>query len=821
MSTPRTTTRTLIRSKDLGGRAMLPRRPLSIAISAVLVAGPLRVVAQDAPVIEEIIVTATRRSESIQDIPINIAALSGDMLDRQEITDLSELGRTVPGLYVIDQGKRNANYIVVRGLNLDSIRGPEGLPNNGGNTVATYVGDIPLYIDFDLTDMDRVEVLLGPQGTLYGSGTLGGAIRYMPNRPEFDAPSLEFRASTFDLAESADPGARGSFTGNFPLSDNLALRTTVSYYDDPGFIDTPYLVREAGVSDPEPDFSNPADVAANLYSARDTNYEQTLSGRVGLRWQPSDKLDANFSYFYQDMEVGGRSTNNVLSFGTGRYESATRFPEPIDRKNELVAAEIVADLGFAELTSATGYSRYKDHGQRDQTDLLITLEYSYEAFPFFSAFTFDSQLDRTLSQELRLVSTGNGRSSWIAGLFYLDQTSSQPSIEYAPHYDEYLGGVLRPDSIEYYSLFDSALKEQGLFGEFSYDFTDRWQVTVGGRFYDYDYTTLSSVVFPLFSTAVGDLAPDEFGFEFDTTGQQDDGFLYKFNTAYRFTDDLMGYVTISEGYRIGAANGIPLCDPSSGSQQTVCTTPEEFQFFPDKTTNYEVGMRSQWLDRRLTINAAMYFIDWKDPQLNSATVAGSQPIKVNGKGAESKGFELSIAADITDRLDIAFSYSVTKAELTEDAPSLLPLIVPPGFGPAGLFVDGEPGDRLPGSPEKQGTFAINYNVPLSGGWNAYFNYGVQAIGNVITRTGLRADGETLSGFTVHSASLMFDKGSWSVGLYGQNLTNEYAVTGVRTTPPYIQTVADENGDPVTVRSYTQNVLRPRELGFKFNYRLDL
>jgi len=451
----------------------LPRRPLSVAVAAVLVAGSMRTAAQGQAVLDEIIVTATRRSESIQDIPFNIAAFDGDLLDRRAITDLAELGRSVPGLYVVDQGKRNPNHIVVRGLNLDTIRGAEALANNGGNTVSTYVGEIPLYVDLNLTDMDRVEVLLGPQGTLYGAGTLGGAIRYLPNRPDFAASTLTFRATSFGLAESDGVGKRGGLTVNLPFGQKFALRATVDSSDDPGFIDAPYLVRVPGVSDPEPDLGDPAAVAANLYSQKDINHERVLAGRLALRWQPTDAIDANLTYFYQDMNVGGRSDNHSVAFQTDRYTSATRYPEPNDRQNRLAALEITADLGFAELTSATGYSRYHDLGQRDQTDLLITLEYGYEAFPSFSAFTRDDQSDQTWSQELRLVSRGTGKWSWITGLFYLKQKSAQNSREFTPHYDEYLGGVLRPDSLEYISVLNTDLREKALFGEVSYDVTDK------------------------------------------------------------------------------------------------------------------------------------------------------------------------------------------------------------------------------------------------------------------------------------------------------------------------------------------------------------
>ena len=818
-------------------RAALYRKPLSAAVSAIIASAtaPVVMAQNDQSGIEEIMVTATRREQSIQDIPLNIASFDGDMLNAREIGDLAELGRNVPGMYVVDQGKRTSNQIVVRGLNLDTISSAEGIGNSGGDTVSTYVGDIPLYVDLALNDMQRVEVLLGPQGTLYGAGTLGGAIRYLPRRPELGQTTMDFRATGFALAESDGYGNRRGLTANVPFGEKLAFRGSVDYYDDPGFIDTPYLVRDPGLSDPEPDFTDPAAVAANLYSVKDANKEHTLSGRAGLRWQPTDNVDANLTYYYQDMDVGGRTQNNVLAFGTGRYESSTRYPEPNNRKNQLLALEITADLGFAELTSATGSSRYTELGQRDQTDLLITLEYSYEAYPFFSAFTREDQTDKTFNQEVRLVSKGDSRFNWIAGFFYNNQTSDGTSREFTPHYDEYLyqffGVSLRPDSLEYISVLNSDLTEKAEFGEVGFQVTDRWQISVGGRHYDYTYTTESDATTPLWLTATGDIGPNDVLLNLATNSQDDNGFLYKINTSFQFKPDVMGYLTISEGYRIGAANGVAPCPDPLPPNQIVCALPDEFQYFPDKTTNYEIGMHSQWLDRRLTVNASLFYVDWKDPQLTSATANGAQPIIKNGKGASTQGFELSLDARATDRLRIGMSFAYTDAKLTDDAPNLLRVFTPtptspfgPGAGYDGLpaaYVAGQTGDRLPGSPKTQGTFNLGYYFPLNGKWSLDFDYGLTHIGDIITKVGNRADGETLPGYTVHFASATLENGPWMVGFYAQNLTNEYAVTGVRSIRTFVQTVADENGDPVHVRSYANEMLRPREVGLKFSYALKL
>jgi iron complex outermembrane receptor protein len=801
------------------------RRPLAAAIAATL-ASSLATTSQAQPTdTETIIVTATRRELSVQDIPLNIAAFDGSLLEEREISDLAELGRSVPGLYVIDQGKRSANSIVVRGLNLNPFQSAEFLGNGGGDVVATYVGEVPLYIDLDLNDVERVEVLLGPQGTLYGAGTLGGAIRYIPRKPQFDDTNVEARGSAFALSQSDSMGYRGGATFNVPLGDNLAFRASIDRYDDPGFIDTPYLVRQAGISDPEP--NSPALVAANLYRDEDVDGEETSSARIALRWQPGDNVDTTFTYHRQNMDVSGRTQNHRVSFGTGLYESATRYPEPSERTNELLSAEVVADLGFAELTSATGWSKYDERGRRDQTDLLLTLEYSYEAFPTFSAFTREIEKEETFTQEIRLVSKGTGKINWIGGLFFQDfEQPDGDSREFTPEYDAYLGGS-RPDDLEYISVLYEDLTEKALFGEIGFQITDRWDVTIGARYYDFSFNTLGDQDTPLANTIFFGAPPNSINLNLQPTTLDDSGSLFKFNTSYRFNDDVLGYFTISEGYRFGAANGIAACDPNAGPTQNVCATPEEYQYFPDTTTNYELGLRSQWADGRLTLNGALYYIDWQDPQLASVTLSGSQPITKNGEGAETSGIELSLDAEVTDRFNLGMSYSHSKAELTEVAPGLIREFTPPGFGPGGnydgldaVYLAGQPGDRLPGSPEDQATVYLGYEWTLSSRWDLKFNYGISAIGDVITTTGLRGGGETLGGFSLHHASAVFSGGPWEFTVYAQNLLDKYAVTGVRSRRAFVQTLADENGDPVRVRSYAQQMVRPREIGVRFTWNME-
>lgn len=803
---------------------MIRKTPIAMSVAAALSAislNSVQAIAQDRATLEEVIVTASRRSESIQDIPLNISAVSGDAIKAQGFDSLTDIMRWVPGIHVVDQGARAADAIVVRGLNANPVTSSEALNNSGGDTVATYIGEIPLYVDLKLNDMERVEVLLGPQGTLYGAGTLGGAIRYIPNKPQFDEASVEVRGDLYQISDADDVSSDIGITLNMPISDTLAFRLNVDYLQDSGFIDYIYTVREPGVSNPDPDFSNPADVNANLRAVDDVNDEETLSARGAVRWTPTEKVDATLTYYYQNQDAGGRNVNSEDALGIGKYESGLRFVEPSERENQLLALEVTADLGFAELTSATGFSKYEESGSRDQTDLLITLEYGYEAFPSFVAFTQEDVDQTRFNQELRLVSTNDSALRWIAGVFYNKlETDSAESREFTPGYAEFLGGS-RPDALEYFSVDIDETTEWAIFGELTYDITERWDVTFGGRYYDYEFEVQSAVDFPLANTVFGGAPPDAINLDFQTVGQDDSGTLFKFNTSYDFTDDVMGYFTYSEGYRIGAGNGVALCPPDlEPGAQVACAFPDEFDYEPDETQNYELGLRTTWLDQRLTLNGALYYIDWKDPQLASTTINASIPILVNGEGAISQGVELQFNWMILDSLTINGSYSYTNAELSEDAPDLISTVVPPGFASTTIFVDGQDGDRLPGSPEHKGSIFATYVQPV-GEMDLSIRYGITAIGDVLTKTGARANGEALPGFAVHNMSASLDTNQWNITLYANNLLNKFAVTGVRDDTATLQSVADANGDTVTPRRYFNNVLQPRSVGVRATYRFDM
>jgi outer membrane receptor protein involved in Fe transport len=741
----------------------------------------------------QVVVTATRRLESIQDAPLNIAAITSSTIEDLRLDKIDDLTHWVPGVSIKDQGAWGASSVVIRGLNTNTLGEAGGGPDGRGGAVASYLGEVPLFFDFKLLDMDRVEILLGPQGTLYGAGTLAGAIRYIPKKPDLNTFQGQARGRTYGLDTASNEGYQGDAAVNVPLVDGkLAFRGVVGYYDDPGFIDYPYVIRDPGVSDPQPDLSDPKAVAANLRRVHNANFEHTLSARGSLLYQPTDNLQALLSYAYQRTRTDGRQSTFSPHMGTGQFESARRFLEPAERTAELSSLELTAHFKFADLVSASSYGDRKIDSTWDQTDLLLELVTGYEDFPKFAGFNLENRETKQFVQELRLVSNDTSRLKWIIGAFYNHFTDRQVDREYVPHFPEFIG-VDSADAMEYFLDIRQKRTEEAGFGEIGYRFTDAWQVTVGAR--EFKYTTDQSNLVAL------PLVDEDVPLPLAVSDSQS-GSIFKLNTSYRFTPDLMMYATVSDGYRNGGINSVPPCVlPVNSAVQHVCALPNEQSFKPDRTRNHELGLRSTWLDQRLTVNGALYYINWKDVRVSAVTQYGGENITSNGSRAVSKGVELQFQGRLSRHFSVMGSYTFDDAKLTARAPGVI--------GDFNGKYDGQAGDRLPGSPRHMGSLLLQYTRSLAGGYALDADYGISAISNSFSTIGLRGGGEKLPGYAVHDASVGFEKDSWHASLYAKNLFNKYVFTGVGRDTSYLTEI---NG--FTLRDYVHSVLRPREIGIE-------
>lgn len=755
-----------------------------------------------------IIVSATRRNTTLIETPINISAIGSDELSHERIDDMRDLSAFTPGLTVADNGPRSSGTVVMRGLAADDTSAGGG--DNSNSAIGMYLGDVPMYYDFKLIDMSRVEVLLGPQGTLYGLGTLAGAMRYIPNRPDPTKFSVEASGRVFDMAHSSDVGYSGYATLNIPLAEKIAFRTTTGYYNTPGFIDYPYLLQTPGVSLPQPGtLSNPMGTAeqqaANFKSAKDVNYDHTFTSRNQLGFV-DDSFEAFVTYAYQKTKTGGRQATGGGVVGEGKYEAPWRYLEPATREGQLLSFEATGHVqDIVDVVFVSAYTQRKTSYRGDNTDLLLDLDYDYELFPAFSSYNQSHQKEHEYTNEVRLVSTFESPLSFVAGAFWNRQNYSSNYDEYTPGFAAWAvdgwGVELSSEDHEYSSYVKTKTDEKGLYGEATWHFTPDIQITGGLRYYKYDAYINGGSYLPYWQST----------YKSRSGSTSDDGLVYKVNASWNITPDFMVYGTYSTGYRIGGVNRVAPCSqdvidkdaaglPQDG--QTLCALPNELQYGPDKVKNAEIGIRGQLFDKKLSFSLSAYHVDWNGIQLSGQTKYGAIGIIVNGGKAVSKGIDFSFNANPFPGFNLRGNYSYMDAHLTQDVPSLLSVA-------GGDLVDVYAGDRLPGSTKNSGALGATYEFPVGLnsvilGWTATYT------GGIYTRTGLRGGGERLPSYVMHRANVTYKTDKYEVSLFANNIFDKYAITGISNDLTRYGLV----NDGVISRYYAQSVATPRVIGLE-------
>jgi iron complex outermembrane recepter protein len=438
--------------------------------------------------LQEVVVTASRRAVSAQDLPISITAVTGDSLDKAGIQDMAGLAHSMAGVNYTDRGPFggvNGSTLIMRGLNSESLAFQEGLATSVVPPVATYVDDTPLFFNVRLQDLDRVEVLRGPQGTLYGSGSLGGTIRFVQNAPDpsgFDAKA-EVDLSKTAHTHTENTGINGML--NLPITDTFAVRLNAGASDDAGFVNQTnlYKLDANGVPLPSQPLTpgNPVglnpQIGPQTYSQDGVNSYQYRNARIAMLWKPNDDFKAQLSYIYQRSTANGfpyaatgplaftqpiaastqflpngtqqpvSSPPNLLSLapatvpaGTDRLTSASNSLEGTADDVNLVALNLDYNLGFATLTSSSSWAHHNNTTHDD-----LSAEYSnfnfyqnlYGQNPRNIINALDQLDDKIYAQEFRLTSKTGGAFDWIAGLFYKDQKTYIQEHEYYPGYNAF------------------------------------------------------------------------------------------------------------------------------------------------------------------------------------------------------------------------------------------------------------------------------------------------------------------------------------------------------------------------------------------------
>ena len=838
------------------------RSAIALAVSSILAGAAGGARAQGAADgLEEVVVTATRRDQSVLEIPFNISAVSGDALDRAHITDAVEALRTVPGVTMQDRGFRNAGVaaaIVMRGINVDN--GANGdVPLAAAPTVTTYVNDTAVYGAFILKDIERIEVLRGPQGTLYGSGSLAGTVRYIMREPDTEKFSGEASVNVGMTDGSDGYNFNPDLLLNIPASDTLAFRFNLGMIDNDGIVDYPNVYAKDGNGDPiigdtlgQPVIdpvncvtpaSDPVLCNGPVYrKVEDVDSVDIKYARGSALYRPSDRFKALLSYQWQDDEVGGRRQvtrgENIATGGNyDDYEFGAVQLEPAERTVQLGALEMEFGLGFATLTSSTSYYEHDGSGISDNSGVYARNGwfrfYGSSPRPIAQAERFYD--DSAFTQEFRLVSKGGQFVDWTAGAFYVDQDYDLGQNSYLVGYLPYLnhpeiGQCGAPCTTNQDFLFrrDQAYEEYALFGEATFNFTDDLHLTLGGRYFDNSLDVDAFLDIPIYSSPTN--PPGE-----ASETIEDDDFLFKANFAWDVADESMLYATYSQGYRHAGANAVP----TSG---TYGENPDYLTFASDSVDNYELGLKGTAAG--LTYSASIYYSDWKDPQLNTSTPNWGFFAVVNGDSARTQGLEIELSGRLSDAFGYSLGYTYTDAELTDD------LIVPAGNfygGPTYTDKIARDGDQLPGTPEHMLSMSLSYDTDLGNGLgfgavlNGYYqSETLNSLGDdrCLTDTfqpwGLCRDSANpasvfyqpdsvynrsfaeIDSFQIWNVSATLSWDQWQASLYVKNLFNDDGTTGVSTF------LASGSSPEATQRYFGNNsrdfIALPRTVGVVLGYK---
>jgi outer membrane receptor protein involved in Fe transport len=735
-----------------------------------LLALPIRVDAVDADnsealSLQEVTVTATRQgAQSLQTVPMAVSVVSPSNLDQQGLSGLTDLARTLPSVNMQAQSP-GVTSIEMRGLVTNA---PDITTVEDRSLTAVYLDDIPIGVqtanpDLHVYDLESIEVIRGPQGTLYGAGSMAGTIRMITKKPDTTAFSL---STDFSESETDHGGPNYSLraSANIPLTDTLAARVAAYRSQDSGFIDN---------------------IGLNAPRANDAVSTQ---GRAAIRWTPSSSFTLDASVIIAKLTAHGDydAYTNLCTYCFTSLE-----PERFD--DNFKAYNVTADwtLSFGHLIASASYLER----QFDDT----------RSFDFFAAeFINPGALLATTghqnnhvsspSEELRLVSRQDQRLRWVVGAFrqdyhrHYDDWFAEPGFDaytqanygFPPNGSEALYGTPGPDT-PFWGPTDIKEHQTAIFGEVTYGITQKLDVTLGARYFDFHQD------FNYFSTGIaGAQAP---GLPLTRAdGTTESGANPRFVASYKLSDETMVFAQAARGFRYGGVNIpiSPLLCPGLNSPAT---------FGPDHLWDYDLGEKSTFVNNRLRVNATAFYIDWRNAQITQQYLCGYPQILNTGR-LTSEGAELETQAKVTEKLTLSLSGSYTHAYT--DNPIL--------NTETGLTAPS--GSRVPYFPRAIVTAGAEYSVPVGAGaiqWALDGTYRSYALTDFNPQSPTARD--IPSSFMLNG-SVTYSVGKWELALYGTNLTNNLLIS----TYEIYNVPALQPGDKYYIG-------RPRTVGLRIHFGL--
>ena len=747
------------------------RTPLSLQIgTGLLLSGvaslasaehPQNATVTDAKTLDSVTITATKRATRVQDTPLAISAITAETMTDSGIVSVREAAAMVPGLSVQDNGP-GATRLSMRGIYSSGeattslyydetpVSGSVGTTNDAG-------GRAP---ELDFFDVERIEALRGPQGTLYGSGSMGGSLRIIFQKPMLDITEGTLQAAGF-TTRTGDPSWSTHLMLNTPLVENvLALRLVAGKSETGGYVD-------------------------NLrYGQRNVDYKNSDSARLALRWQATDALTLDASVLNQKTQAilsnwspgAGVDYGSMAGINIG-YEDHTRISN----------VTLNWDLDWATLTTSSSYFDSTSIYGMDATYLYENLytQYYRDAAAFAPLQNYYPGTTRNGSNEIRLASNRGDRIDWTAGIFSENRKNALQS-QYIQA-DKTTGQIIDPHIISFQRSINDTLQQTAAFGETTWHASARLDLTGGLRYYRYDKTIAGQTDIQNQLTS-RDTSPTARS----VVQAKQNGWLKKANASYRFTPTLMVYATLADGMRPGGANqNIPDIDDNLRTYRS------------DTLWNYEIGAKSEWLDRSLSINTAFYQINWDNMQVsastNPATTGGSYSFLTNAGKARLRGTEWETVYRPLAGLELAANLNYIDARLVKDQSN---------NDVQTSSTLGKRGDRIPNIPRWTVGLSGAYRWSLTDDLDGMLRLDANYVGSAYTTFRPNDANRTTQGnYTLLNARFGVEsyRGKWASYLYVNNLTDTLAIASA----PYWANY-HPYGNVISVR--------PRSVGMDITYR---
>jgi len=744
----------------------------------------------------EIVVTARKRSESIEDVPFAISARTEEALRNAGAVNIEDISRNVAGFSVQNLGP-GQSQVALRGISAGKTdRDLPGVKEQVGVYLDESVISLSLFTpDLDLYDLSRVEVLRGPQGTLFGSGSLSGTVRYISNQPDPSRSygNLEVTGNTID---GGDTGASLRGMVNMPVGGTAALRLVGYFEDVPGYIDA---VQPGGSIN------------------NDVNGGTRWGVRAALRIEPNDNLAITPRIVYQDVDMDGYNRTDVWNMLANPFTTTEPAITLRDRQqytqlqekftDEFLLADLTIEAGFGNhtLTSITSYTDRDVLVIRDATQLTGSVTFDLgAAAPATSAEVrtnsplIDATKVKVFTQELRFASDYDGSFQWVAGAFYSDIKRHYGQQLPTAAYDAIMRRIYAPvacpsgdqgclDSVRlgapvpdmpYYSDVPYDFKQFALFAETNFNLSERASLTVGGRYYDFneDRNLVFGGVFSDPSVGPGSASSD--------------GFLPRVLLSYEVNGNVQLNGQVSRGFRLGGINdplNLPLC-----STEDRVTFGGRDSFDDEKLTNYELGAKIGFAEGRAQFNISVYKAEIDNLQVPVLAGTCSSRLVFNVPDSHATGVEIELAAQPTDRVEFGLSASFVESKLDSTITSTN------SSGATTVVAGLKDGNRMPSVPEFQMSANATYHWPMTNSLEGYLTAAYQYVGDRYTQVAdqvpgfgtfsVRSFGDpTISSFTFDPLLPAYDTANlrfgvrndvWEAALFVNNLTDESARLGL-------------------------------------------